>query len=70
MAASGRRQNSGGDGSPGRPVWRRFGDPLLKLVVSGGLLYWLLSQSDFEAFAGVLGRTDAALFAVAAVSSS
>lgn len=66
MAASGRRQSSGGDGSPGRPVWRRFGDPLLKLVVSGGLLYWLLSQSDLEAFAGVLGRTDAALFAVAA----
>lgn len=66
MAASGRRQSSGGDGSPGRPVWRRFGDPLLKLVVSGGLLYWLLSQSDLGAFAGVLGRTDAALFAAAA----
>ena len=58
--------NPGGAGPPARPVWRRFGDPLLKLAVSGGLLYWLLSQSDLQAFAGVLGRTDAALFAAAA----
>lgn len=51
---------------PGRRTLRRLGDLALKLLVSGGLLYWLLSQSDLVAFAGVLGRTDAVLFAAAA----
>ena len=54
------------DGPPGRRAVRRIGDPVLKLLVSGGLLYWLLSQSDLEAFARVLSRTDGALFAAGA----
>ncbi len=66
MPAPGRRKDRSGDGPPARSAWRRFGDPFLKLMVSGGLLYWLLSQSDLQAFARVLGRTDAALFAAAA----
>ena len=66
MLAPGRRKDGSGDGPPARPAWRRFGDPLLKLMVSGGLLYWLLSQSDLQAFGRVLGRTDVALFAAAA----
>ena len=66
MQAPDSREGSDGDGPPARPAWRRLGDPFLKLVVSGGLLYWLLSQSDLQAFAGVLGRTDPALFAAAA----
>ena len=65
-APGGRNDGSGGDGPPARPVWRRFGDPVLKLVVSGGLLYWLLSQFDLKAFTSVLGRTDITLFAAAA----
>lgn len=56
----------GGPAPAARPAARRLGDPALKLLVSGGLLWWLLSRSDLEAFAGVLGRTDAALFAAAA----
>ena len=56
----------GGHRPPGGRTLRRLGDLALKLLVSGGLLYWLLSQSDLKAFAGVLGRTDAALFAAAA----
>ena len=56
----------GGGPPAGGGAARRLGDPALKLLVSGGLLWWLLSRSDLEAFAGVLGRTDAALFAAAA----
>ena len=56
----------GGSAPAKRGAARRLGDPALKLLVSGGLLWWLLSRSDLEAFAGVLGRTDAALFAAAA----
>ena len=50
----------------GRSLLRSFGDLLAKLLVSGGLLYWLLAQTDLTAFAGVFRRTDLWLFAVAA----
>lgn len=57
---------AGEPGPAARRTARRLGEAALKLLVSGGLLYWLLAQSDLQAFAGVLGRTDAALFAAAA----
>jgi hypothetical protein len=58
----------GGDGRAlrGSRLLRSFGDLLAKLLVSGGLLYWLLSQSDLEAFADVFRRTDVVLFVGAA----
>jgi uncharacterized protein (TIRG00374 family) len=51
----------------GRSALRTFGDVVAKLLVSGGLLYWLLSESDLETFSGILQRTDGRLFLLAAV---
>lgn len=45
---------------------RSAGDLAAKLLVSGGLLYWLLSGSDLQTFAGVFHRADARWFVAAA----
>lgn len=47
-------------------VLRSFGDLAAKLLVSGGLLYWLARSSDLDSFAGVFRRTDPWYFAGAA----
>lgn len=50
----------------GRSALRNFGDVVAKLLVSGGLLAWLLSQSDVDSYTAIMGRTDLLLFVLAA----
>lgn len=59
---------SGGteDGDKGSSALRTFSDLAAKLLVSGGLLYWLLSQSDLATFGAILQRTEVWLFVLAA----
>jgi uncharacterized protein (TIRG00374 family) len=54
------------DGHEGRSALRTFSDIAAKLLVSGGLLYWLLAQSNLTTFANILQRTEVWLFVLAA----
>ena len=49
-----------------RSVLRNFSDLVAKLLVSGGLLYWLLSGFDLAAFGSILQHTHIGLFVLAA----
>ena len=49
-----------------RSVLRNFSDLVAKLLVSGGLLYWLLSGFDLAAFGSILQHTHILLFVLAA----
>lgn len=64
---SGRAEPPPPDPAPRRGArrLRGFGNLAAKLLVSGGLLYWLLSRSDLETFAGLVQRADPWLFAAA-----
>ena len=48
-----------------RPVLRNFSDLAAKLLVSGGLLYWLLSGFDLATFGSILKHTHIGLFVLA-----
>lgn len=50
----------------GRSTLRNAGDLVAKLLVSGGLLYWLLAQSDLATFGNILQDTRLSLFVLAA----
>lgn len=54
------------DGHEGRSALRTFSDIAAKLLVSGGLLYWMLAQSNLTTFANILQRTEVWLFVLAA----
>lgn len=53
-------------GDEGRSALRTAGDLVAKLLVSGGLLYWLIAQSDLATFANILQHTNVGLFVLAA----
>ncbi len=53
-----------GDG--GRSMLRTAGDLVAKLLVSGGLIYWLVAQSDLATFGDILQQTNAGFFVLAA----
>jgi glycosyltransferase 2 family protein len=50
----------------GRSMLRVAGDFVAKLLVSGGLLYWLIAQSDLATFGSILQHTNVGLFLLAA----
>jgi len=54
------------DGKDGRSALRSLSDLAAKLLVSGGLLYWLLSQFDLATFVTILQSTNVSLFVLAA----
>ena len=58
-------REAGAEGE-GRSVLRNFSDLAAKLLVSGGLLYWLLSGFDLATFGNILQRTQIGLFVLAA----
>lgn len=58
-------REAGAEGE-GRSVLRSFSDLAAKLLVSGGLLYWLLSGFDLATFGNILQRTQIGLFVLAA----
>lgn len=53
-------------GEKSRSALRNAGDLIAKLLVSGGLLYWLLAQSDLATFSSILQDTKLGLFMLAA----
>jgi hypothetical protein len=53
-------------GDEGRSALRTAGDLVAKLLVSGGLLYWLIAQSDLATFGKILQDTNVGLFILAA----